>query len=257
MKWTAAIAVIIFIILVLSATEQLLANPEAQPSVIVHSPVNNQIYPTNEIELNVIPFPYPSNVVNFTLNYYILDDQSPISTNGTGVLNNLSPGSHTLKFYGTFSSQLANSTHEQKDALVRIIYFSVIYSTQWVLFTTALVLFIAIICLVLFTKRRQIKVALKSQKRGVFYVGSALLLLSSVPTIYFIWQIADNYLFPYSPPKHNVLEPTLPFIISMFFLTLGLSLLWLGIRKKTDAQSQLQFNVLIACFRLLRVPFLY
>ena len=234
MKLIAALASILLTFLVLPGAEMVLANPVSQPSVTVQSPINNQIYCTNEVELKATAFPYPINVVNFTLRYYILDDQPPIPTNGTAILSNLSPGSHALKLYGTFSTQDSNKTHEQNDALVSTVYFSVIYSTQWVIFTVVLALVLGITCLVLFRRRRQIKAALERPKRDVFFVGSVLLFFSSIPTVYFAWQIASNYLFPYWPPKLFVLNSGMPFIVSLFFLCLGLLLMRFGTHKKAD-----------------------
>jgi hypothetical protein len=90
----------------------------------------------------------------------------------------------------------------------------------------------------LYRKRKQIKTALEGQKRDAFYVGSVLLFFSSISAVYFAWQTANDYLFPYWPPKLFVLDSTLPFVISLFFLSLSLLLMWFGAHTKADTPKQ-------------------
>jgi hypothetical protein len=228
-----AVVSIFLTLLILSGTHLVLANPLAMPVVNVQSPVNNQNYLTNNVELKATAYATPSSI-NFTINYYILDNQQSVPTNGTTVLRDLSPGSHTIKLYGTRSvfDEYINSTNYSNDELVSIVYFSVIYSTQWIIFTVILALVSGITSLVLFRKRKQIKAAIERPKRDVFFAGSVLLFFSCISTVYFAWQTANNYLFPYWPPKLFVLNSTLPFIISLFFLGLSLLLMWFGTHKK-------------------------
>jgi hypothetical protein len=233
MKRLEALATVALAFLILSTTGLVFANPIAEPGVNVQSPVNNQNYMTPEVELKAVPFPYPPSVVNFTIKYYILDDKLATTTNGTAVLTDLSSGSHTLKIYGTFSSQYSNSSiHEQNDTLVSIVYFSVIYSTRWVIFAIALTLVIAIIGLTLYRKRRQIKTALKGEKNGIFSVGLVAFVLSSLSFVFFTWQVVGHYLFPYWPPKALTPNYNIPFVLSLFFLSLGLLIMLLSCTKK-------------------------
>jgi hypothetical protein len=212
-----------------------LANPVAMPVVNVQSPINNQNYPTNNIKLKTTAYAVPSSV-NFSITYYVLDDQQAAPTNGSTILSDLSSGSHTLKLYGTRSvfDYYTNSTKKYNDELGSVVYFSVIYSTQWVIFTVILVLFLAITSLVLFKKRRQIKAALKRPKRDVFFVGVVMLFFSGMFTIYFAWQVAYNYLFPYWPPKFMASNPNLNFIFSLIFFSLSLLLMLSGTHKKAE-----------------------
>jgi hypothetical protein len=232
LKQALAVLSIFLAFLIVPGAEFVLANPVAMPVVNVQSPINNQNYPTNDVELKAMAYAISSSI-NFSLTYYILDDQQAVSTNGTTILSGLSAGSHTLKLYGIRSvfDVYTNSTKSIEE-LGSVVYFSVVYPTQWVILTVILVLVLAITSLVLFKKRGQIKAALERPKRDVFYFGAVLLFFSSIFIILFGWQISDFYLFPYWP-LGMVFVPILPFIISVFFLLLGLTLTWFGVHKKS------------------------
>ncbi len=246
MKWSAALSAIVLMISVLSTAELAFANPVTEPSVNVKSPINNQNYPTNEIELKVTAFPYPPSEVNFTIRYYVLDDQPSISTNGTAVLSNLSPGSHALKLYGTFSrtSDITNTTYVQNDALVSIVYFSVIYSTQWVIFSIILTLVIVATGSVLYWKRRQIARTLKGEKNVAFKLGMSLLIVGAGFFVPSAWQVANNYLFPYWPPNAVTRNSNFLFTVGLFGISMGLLLIWLGTRKKKQLSLKPEYDTL-------------
>ena len=193
----AAVAIIALTFIVLSATEITFANAFFPIFPNLESPINNQVYPTNTVEIR-IKQNTQTNFTKFTITKYVLDNQPPISTNSTStvVLSNLSPGSHTLELCGTclHTSITGNKTYvENFDCFV---YFGVIYSTQMVIFSFALTLVLVVIGLILYRKRRQIKVAFEGKKRDIFVVGLLLLVFFFLPTVGFALYIANIYLFP-------------------------------------------------------------
>ncbi len=229
-----AITTVILILLLSSTTVDVaLANPIIEPLVHVESPQNNKIYPSNTVQLNFTAI----QGFNYTSYYYVLDEQSPKITNGATVLNDLSPGSHTLKIYanGTFTSPPSNMTHEGYDMLADVVYFSTYVSTAWVVFS-AILAFVVIIALILFMKRRQIATALRGEKNAFFYDGMILLLFGTIVCVLFAGQVVNNYLFPHWPPKALSLNPNFPFTISLIVMSAGLLLMWLGIRKSNSSK---------------------
>ncbi len=171
------------------------ANPLPSPMVIVHSPKNNEIYPSSIVQLNFTPIYVDDK--NFTSFTYVLDGQSPVATNGTATLTDLSSGSHTLKIYCTFCIQCGNITHDYKDQVTYIVYFSSEYSTAWVAFTIISVAILTVIPSLLFFKRRQITTRLKGKKTGVFWLGTLLFILGSLAFVPFAWKVTTDSLFPF------------------------------------------------------------
>jgi hypothetical protein len=229
MKRTAVLLPIALAVILLSIIGLVFANPIAASMVTVESPVNNQVYPTNTVELNATEFPG----FNFALKYYVLDGLPPVSTNGTAELSNLSPGSHTLKLYGTLTIThgYTNTTYEQNDLLVSVVYFSVIYSSKFVLFTVTLISISLVTCFVLYEKHREIKKAMKGQKNELFIIGLLFFVFSILPLSVSAWQISKNYLFP-SWPRELLGAPFFSFIISFLMLSFGLFLMWFEAHKK-------------------------
>jgi hypothetical protein len=216
------------------------ANPLPSPMVVVHSPKNNEIYPSSTVQLSFTPIQvYDRNFTSFT---YILDDQSPVATNGTATLTDLSSGSHTLKIYCAFSIQFGNITHDYKDQVAYVVYFSSEYSTAWVAFTIISVAILTVIPSLLFFRRRQIVARLKIKKTGVFWLGALLFVLGSLALIPYAWNVTVDSLFPYWPKG---LEVSLSFyfsfiVASIFLVGLGLVMMWIGTRK--NAQSLKKSN---------------
>ncbi len=229
----AIAAIVLALLLSLTLVEVALANPIIDPLVIVESPQNNQIYPSNTVQLNFTAI----GGFNYTAYYYVLDEQSPKTTNGISTLNDLTPGTHTLKIYGngSWTSQPNNITHVQNDVLVDFVYFSTYFSTAWVVFSIILAL-VVIIALILFTKRRQIATALRREKNAFFYDGIILLLFGTIVCVLFAGQVANNYLFPHWPLKALSLNPNIPFTVSLIVMSAGLLLIWLGIRKSNSSK---------------------
>ena len=227
-------AIILTILLASTVVDVALANPIIDPLVIVESPQNNKIYPSNTVQLNFTAI----RGFNYTAYYYVLDEQSPKTTNGATILNDLFPGSHTLKIYanGTFTSPPNNMTHENYDMLVDIVYFSTFFSTAWVVFSLILA-FVVMLALILFTKRRQVATALREEKNAFFLFGTVLLLFGTISCVLFTWQVTNNYLFPYWPPKALSLNPNFPFTISLIVMSTGLLLMWLGTRKSNSSKN--------------------
>ncbi len=223
-------AAVLTFTLTLAAVEVVSANPIIQPPVEVESPQNNKIYASNTVQLNFKAL----FGINYSSYYYILDNQPPKATNGTATLNDLSPGSHTLKIFGngSYTEPFTNKTHEQHNWLLYVVYFSTVYSTAWVVFSVAMALVVIVAIVIPLIKRRQIATAFRGQKTAVFLLGAVLLLFGIIVCVPFAWQVANNYLFPHWPPRLLSVNPVLPLIASLILANVGLSLMWLGKRKR-------------------------
>ena len=106
----AIAATVLALLLSLTMVEVALANPIIDPLVFVESPQNNQIYPSNTVQLNFTAI----RGFNYTAYYYVLDEQSPKTTNGISTLNDLTPGTHTLKIYGNGSLDFPAQQHNAR-----------------------------------------------------------------------------------------------------------------------------------------------
>ncbi len=242
MKQAAALAVVALTFLFLSTAELAVANPIMAPVVDVESPVNNQVYPASDVELKFSPLSW----YTFSEYYYVLDDQAPTPINSTATLTGLSAGSHMLKIYGngtlTISSPPSH-TFQSNDELVSVIYFSTFFSTAWVIFAAVIVFIFTAIPFVIYKKRVQIKSAFKGEKNAIFSVGLVLFVLSSLAFVSFAWQVVSNFLFPYWPPRALTPNYNIPFVLSLFFLSLGLLIMWLSTVKRQPHPKPMQANV--------------
>ena len=219
--------------LVACSVEAAEANPILLPFVLVELPQNNQIYPSNTVQLVFTRSPY-NDYCNFSSYSYSLDGQPAKPTDGNNVLTDLVAGSHTLTIYGdgTYQNNYnAYTTHN--DMVLAIVYFSTVYSPQWVTFGVILISAISVVSLALFTNRRQLASRLKAKKTLRFWVGLTFFLLSSVVFIAFAWAMASNYLFPYYPYRLEVIlvSPVLGFIVGLIFMGLGVGMMALGTKK--------------------------
>lgn len=237
----AIATIVLALLLSLTMVEVAVANPIIDPLVHVESPQNNKIYPSNTVQLNFTAI----RGFNYTAYYYVLDEQSPKITNGATVLNDLSPGSHTLKIYanGTFTSPPNNMTHENYDMLVDVVYFSTFYSTAWVVFTV-IIAFVITIVLILCWKRRQIAIRLRGEKNAAFKLGASLLFVGAGFFVPSAWQVANNYLFPFWPPIAVTRNANFHFTLGLCGISMGLLLIWLGTRKKKATQSKPEHDTL-------------
>jgi hypothetical protein len=172
--------------------------------VNVHSPKNDEIYPSNTVQLSFTPIRVDD--MNFTSFTYVLDGQSPVAINGTATLTNLPPGQHILTIYCSYNIhyfsrtyEFLNRTYEYKDQIANVVYFTTQYSIPWITFTIITVSAATIIPSMLFFKRRQIKARLMLKKTGVFWLGTFLLVSGSLALVPFAWKITMDSLFPYWP----------------------------------------------------------
>ncbi|MGD6933197.1 MAG: hypothetical protein ACQCN5_03225 [Candidatus Bathyarchaeia archaeon] len=242
MKHVAVYAVVALLLFFLSTAELAVANPIMTPMVDVESPVNNQVYPTSDVELKFTPLSW----YTFSEYYYVLDDQTPTLINNTVTLTGLSAGSHTLRIFGngtlTISSPPSH-TYQSNDELVSVIYFSTYFSTAWVIFAAVIIFISVVISFVLYKKRVQIKAAFKGEKNGIFFVGLIMFTLSTLSFVFFAWHVLGNFLFPYWPPRAMTPNYNIPFVFSLFFLSLGLLIMWLSTIKRQPHPTPVQVNV--------------
>ena len=213
------------------------ANPLPPTLVDVHSPKNDEIYPSSTVQLVFTPINVDDK--NFTSFSYVLDDQSPVATNGTATLTNLPPGQHTLTIYCSYNISLFNSTYEflnrtctYKDQVANVVYFTTEDSVPWITFTIIAVAIVTMVPSLLLFKRRQITSRLRGKKSGVFWLGAILMILGNLAFIPFSWQAATDYLFPYWPRGLNVLPPFwLVTIVYSVFMVVGVCMIWRGTQK--------------------------
>lgn len=208
------------------------ANPLPTPMVVVHSPKNNEVYPSNTVQLNFTPI--QSDYRNSTLFTYVLDGQSSVATNGTATLTDLPSGSHTLTIYCTYIHQIGNRTYEYKDQVANVVYFSTEYSTARITFTVIAVAAITILPASLFFKRRQIAARLKGEKGGSFWLGAMLLVSATLAFALTAWQMTEDYLFPYWPKGIAIHLPN-GFILfgALIFVAIGLVLMRFGTQVRS------------------------
>jgi hypothetical protein len=229
---TGFIVAVFLLVMVVGVAQ---ANPLPSPMVIVHSPKNNEIYPSRTVQLNFTPIYVDDK--NFTSFTYVLDGQSPVATNGTATLSNLSPGQHTLTIYCSYNYfsrtfEFLNRTYEYKDEVANVVYFTTEYSVPWITFTIIAVATVTIIPSLLFLKRRQITTRLKGKKTGVFWLGTFLFILGSLAFIPFAWKVIADSLFPYWPKGLDV-SPSFYFSFIgalIFTVGVGLFMMWIGTR---------------------------
>jgi hypothetical protein len=201
---SAAAFFVLTILLSISIMGTAYANPLPPTRVTVHSPKNDALYPSSTIQLSFTPIPGPD--MNFTSFTYVLDDQTPVATNGTSTLTGLKPGMHTLKIYCSYeihhsdnSYSFLNKTYTYKDEVANVVYFSTQYSTAWITFDVMVICIGTIVPLSLFFNRRQIVVRLRGRKTGAFWFGALLFGLGSLASVSLVWKIASDILFPYWP----------------------------------------------------------
>ncbi len=196
-----------------------LPNPLPPPLIRVDSPVNNKVYPSNDVQLNFTVLPDP--VITLTSFTYKLDEQETKETNGSTLLTCSSWGSHTLSIYGKGSY----------DSILAVVYFSTGYSTTWVVFTLILVVVASAISLTVFALRRRLVTTLKRRKTASFWVGLACFLLFTFLLAESAGYAASDYLFPHYPQALSVNAFPVGAIILGFLLCAGLYFMWSGTRK--------------------------
>ncbi|MCW3999989.1 MAG: hypothetical protein NWE93_07105 [Candidatus Bathyarchaeota archaeon] len=207
----------------LSAT----ANPIAPPMLTVDSPQDNQIYPSS-VMLSFAPTSHSG--YNFTSFSYSLDGQPPKPTDGHTLLSDLACGSHTIEIYGNGTSDW--SSEPKVNMLLGIVYFSVGYSTQWLVFLLVLVVVFVPLLLGCFINRRQLSARFHRKKTSAFWLGSAVLFFSAVIFAPSAWQLASNYLFPHYP--RGLQFSAVPgFLFGLALVAAGLVLVAAGTRRQS------------------------
>jgi hypothetical protein len=213
-----------------------LANPLLPPLIRVDSPQNNKIYPSNDVLLKFTII--PNTGITLTSLTYSVDGQESKATNGSTILTDLPSGSHKLTIYGTGFYSYSNSNQTYPYYSVDVIYFSIVYSTVWVTFTITVTVVVSVILLTVFLLRRRLVTALTAKKTSKFWLGLASFLFAVfVFFIPMIWLIANNYLFPHYPIGMSINATPIPAIsLGLFFTGIGLYLMKVGTRKKTNPE---------------------
>jgi hypothetical protein len=215
------------------------ANPIEAPMVKVESPINNHVYPTSDVEFKISPLYW----YTYSEYYFVLDDQTPMPLNGTVTLTGLSAGSHIVKIYGngtlTINSPTNNQTSQHNSDLLSVVYFSVFFSTAWVTFGAVILVAFTVVTFTVYKKRLQIKTALRGEKNAFFSIGLVMFVLSSLSFVFFALIVLENYLFPHWPQKFFTPNYNIPFVLSLFFLSLGLFVMWLSCKRKLFTANSL------------------
>ncbi len=219
---------------VASALQVASANPVVMPMIEVASPVNNQIYPTSEVQLSFTVYRLPAGetLTSFT---YSVDGQPRQTTNGTNLLTGLTPGDHTLTIYGNHTNVWNNHVYFTGDVTVQIIHFSSSYSPRWVTFgEIAVAATIASVLAVLFFARHGLNAQLKAKKTAAFWVGLACIVLSALLFVPTVWEITGDYLYPSQLyPSHGIqVSPVFLIPYSAVALGVGVALMVLGAKRR-------------------------
>jgi hypothetical protein len=235
-KKRACQAIVILLLVFSLAAEAVTANPLPPWIISVDSPSNNKIYPSNNVELDFDPS-QRSHSVNFTSFAYSVDGQAAEPTNGSTLLTGLPSGSHVLTIYGTFQLVGENKTYTHD---IAIIYFSTVYSTQWVVFTLILLTFSVITGLPLIVKRKPIAARLRGKKTDKFWLGVVSLSFFTLLLALWVWASVSDYLYPHhSYGLVAYLPVEITFIIGFIvfaFIVLGLYLMYLGTEKTKQSR---------------------
>jgi hypothetical protein len=203
------------------------ANPISMPYVLVNSPQNNQIYPSNTIQLTFTQSTY-YDFINFSSYSYSLDGQPAINTDGNTVLTNLAPGSHILTIYGNSTTQYSPS--QINDRVLEKVYFSVAYSTMSVTFVSILSLILVPFLLALFLNRHRLVGRFKAKKTGGFWAGAVCLIVALIAFVPSAWCFADVYLFP-NFHRGMIILPFMPLIFGALFIPVGVGMMVYGTRQ--------------------------
>ncbi len=208
------------------------ANPLVPPLIHIDSPQNNKVYSSGAIPLNFTTIPdMPIALTSFT---YSLDDQPARATNGSTTLIDLPSGSHKLTIYG-FGSYFGGS--EPYESRLTVVYFSVNYSTAWVVVTAISVSAVLAISMLLFWKRKQVAASLSGKKEAKFWVGLTCFLLFSL--MFFgpgVSLIVNDYLFPHYSQSITI-SSHWGIAVVCFFMVAGLFLMWRGTREARSSAS--------------------
>ncbi len=226
---TVVLLLLAFLIIAVDAAS---ANPQPTPLIDVYAPVNNHIYPSGSIVLNfsVSPVSY----VNFTEFTYCLDGEPWTATNGTTLLTGLASGSHTLTIRGVGVYDYWGAGEQTYDSTVAIIYFSVSFSTAWMVVGASVAAALCITAFVLFKTRTKIAAALRRQKRQRFWVGVAGLIVGGLVFVYAAVKLASDYLYPYYPHNVSAIElfpDSYSAIFGLILMGAGLGCMWKGTIK--------------------------
>ena len=199
------------------------ANPLPPPVIIVNSPQNNQVYPSGEVWLNLTRLP---NTEYVTLVAYSLDGKPERKTNGSELLSGLSAGSHTLALYANLSE-----TRQDYGFIITKVYFSVNYSTSWVVFAGVSSTVLAVSLSAVFITRHRLMASLKRKKTSLFWFGLCLLSLGILWFALLVGSATFDYLFPvyHSGLIVNLTFPSLLF--SWFLIGIGMVLAWRGLKS--------------------------
>jgi hypothetical protein len=193
--------------------------------VTIDSPKNNQIYP-NSIWLTFAPTSYSG--YNFTSFSYSLDGQPPKPTDGHTLLTDLAGGSHSIEIFGSGTSTL--NSDQKVDIFLDIVYFSVGYSTQWVVFTVVLAAVVVPSLLAVYVNRAALARRLRAKKKPSFWLGAVSAAVGLILFIPWVNTILQSYLFPRYYFNGETFDlyfvPCLS--MSIFFTLTGLALMIYG-----------------------------
>jgi hypothetical protein len=229
MKSKETIAILAIVLVMSSVVGEAAANPITPPMVKIASPQNNQVYSQSNVWLNFSAVPMAINDFNFSSFSYSLDGQASQITNGGTLLTNLPSGSHSL----VISGKATEGYWKDKDMLLDIVYFSINYSTPWVVFTVVLLTTSVPLLVGLFVNRRAVVQRLRRKKTASFWVGLACFLFFTVfvfgPSI---WQLTNKYLFPrYGYGTLEISIVPMVVIFGLIFMVIGFLLMAIGTRQ--------------------------
>jgi|GEM_PF-5355137 hypothetical protein len=229
---TQTAASTLIVVLLIAAAFNLAVCTATQPRsdwIEVTSPENNYVYPSGDVWLKFAP----TNGLDVNFSSYSINldgQQQQIASNET-LLRNLPAGSHKLTIYGNVSTGYFTNQTE----MLAIVYFNVTYSSNWVTFTLALSVTVALLSAILFVNRRLITARLKGKKNAFFWLGLITVILASFIVVPLGYTMLNSYLFPYYDYLVIRLRPD-PFVYG------GLAAIGVGILLMVFGTVQLKIS---------------
>jgi hypothetical protein len=238
-KKTALIVSVFLFLAVAGVVAVSSANPYIEAMIEVASPVNNQLYSSNSVQLTFSVL-HGYNITSFS---YSVDGQARKETNGSTMLTDLPSGTHSLAIYGNYTTSYTTGnqtrTYNHNNELLQIVHFNTNYPTNWIVFTIVFTAVVVPIVAVLALKRRQLSRRLKGSKNPLFWLGVASSLFAIVVSASSVWYYTSKYLFP--PPLYphgTVFYSLVDAVFGLIFLLIGVALMALGTRhSKTENNS--------------------
>jgi hypothetical protein len=140
-----------------------------------------------------------------------------------------------LTIYGTGTYTAGNRTYGPYEQILDERYFSMVFSTSWVVLSTVLV---AVTCTGLLLRKKLVN-AFRGRKTINFWFGTVWLLFFAALTSFPIWGVISNYLYPHYPPDFDfsLAGGLIGIVLGICFMLIGLYIMKSGIKKNQSPEN--------------------